>query len=49
MAGPIVVDNSVSHPGDVASLIATVEAAPEFTSVLVPIGKGEFVAHKSTM
>src|SRR2546423_4135062 len=47
--GLIVVDNSVSHAADVARLIAAVEAAPEFTSVLVPIGKGEFVAYKSEM
>jgi predicted O-methyltransferase YrrM len=47
--GLIVVDNSVSHAAQVAPLIAAVEAAPEFTSVLVPIGKGEFVAHKSAM
>jgi predicted O-methyltransferase YrrM len=44
--GLLVVDNAVSHASEVAPLIETVTADPAFTAVLVPIGKGEFVACK---
>ena len=44
--GLLVVDNATSHPDEVAPLIAAVAEAPEFTTVLAPIGKGEFLAHK---
>ena len=44
--GLLVVDNAVSHAAEVAALVAAVAADPAFTSVLVPIGKGEFVACK---
>jgi predicted O-methyltransferase YrrM len=44
--GLLVVDNATSHPDEVAPLIAAVAEAPEFTTVLVPIGKGEFLAYK---
>ncbi|HEY6361090.1 MAG TPA: class I SAM-dependent methyltransferase [Vicinamibacterales bacterium] len=42
--GLLVVDNAVSHAAEVAPLIALVTADAELVSVLVPIGKGEFVA-----
>ena len=42
--GVLVVDNVISHASEVAALIAAVTADPEFTSVLVPIGKGELLA-----
>ena len=45
--GVLVVDNAVSHAAEVAPLIEAVTADPAFNSVLVPIGKGEFVACKS--
>lgn len=45
--GLLVVDNAVSHAAEVALFIAAVTADDAFTSVLVPIGKGEFVACKS--
>jgi predicted O-methyltransferase YrrM len=44
--GVLVVDNAVSHPSEVAAFVAAVTADDAFTSVLVPIGKGEFVACK---
>jgi predicted O-methyltransferase YrrM len=44
--GLLVVDNALSHASEVAPLVAAVTADPAFTSVLVPIGKGEFVACK---
>jgi predicted O-methyltransferase YrrM len=43
----LVVDNAVSHAAEVAAFIAAVGADEALTSVLVPIGKGEFVACKS--
>jgi predicted O-methyltransferase YrrM len=45
--GLLVVDNAESHPAEVAPLIAAVTADRDFTGVLVPIGKGEFVACRS--
>ncbi len=45
--GILVVDNAVSHAAEVAPFIAAVTTDAELTSVLVPIGKGEFVACKS--
>ena len=44
--GLLVVDNAVSHASEVAAFVAGVAADPGFTAVLVPIGKGEFVACK---
>jgi predicted O-methyltransferase YrrM len=44
--GLLVVDNAVSHASEVAAFVAAVGADAAFTSVLVPIGKGEFVACK---
>jgi predicted O-methyltransferase YrrM len=44
--GILVVDNAVSHAAEVAAFIAAVTADEELTSVLVPIGKGEFLACK---
>jgi hypothetical protein len=43
----LVVDNAASHAAEVAPLVAAVTSDREFTSVLVPIGKGEFVACRS--
>ena len=45
--GVLVVDNAVSHAAEVALFIAAVTTDAELTSVLVPIGKGEFVVCKS--
>ena len=44
----IVVDNATSHPEQMAPFIALVKADAEFTTSLVPIGKGEFLAVKAT-
>jgi predicted O-methyltransferase YrrM len=44
--GVLVVDNAVSHGSELASFVAQITADPAFTAVLVPIGKGEFVACK---
>jgi predicted O-methyltransferase YrrM len=45
--GLLVVDNATSHPQEVAPFIALVEADSGFTTSLVPIGNGEFMAVKA--
>ena len=45
--GVLVVDNATSHPHEMAEFTALVRADPAFTSALVPVGKGEFVAYKA--
>jgi predicted O-methyltransferase YrrM len=42
--GLLVVDNATSHPEQMAPFIALVKADPEFTTSLVPVGNGEFLA-----
>ena len=44
----LVVDNATSHPEQLAPFIALVDADRLFTSCLVPVGKGEFVAVKGS-
>jgi predicted O-methyltransferase YrrM len=44
--GVLVVDNAVSHASEVAAFVTEVAGDAAFTAVLVPIGKGEFVACK---
>ena len=46
--GLLVVDNATSHPEQMAPLVALVEADPDFTTCLVPVGKGEYLATRST-
>lgn len=45
--GLLVVDNALSHPDEIAPFVSLVEAAPDFTTSLVPVGKGEYLATKS--
>ena len=44
--GLLVVDNATSHVEQMAPFVALVEADQAFTTVLVPIGNGEFMAVK---
>jgi predicted O-methyltransferase YrrM len=44
--GLLVADNAVSHPAEMEGFIAQVQATPGWRSVVVPIGKGEFMALK---
>lgn len=44
--GVLVVDNAVSHHAEMAQFLAAIGADPAFTSCLVPVGKGEFIAVK---
>ena len=45
--GLLVVDNATSHAEQMAPFIALVEADPQFTTSLVPVGNGEFIAVKA--
>lgn len=44
--GVLVVDNATSHPHEMADFTAGVRADSAFTTALVPVGKGEFVAFR---
>jgi predicted O-methyltransferase YrrM len=45
--GLLVVDNATSHGSQLAPFVALVEADPDFTTCLVPVGNGEFLATRS--
>jgi predicted O-methyltransferase YrrM len=45
--GLLVVDNATSHPHEMAPFVALVQADSGFTTSLVPIGNGEFMAVKA--
>ncbi|AFT72600.1 O-methyltransferase family protein [Alloalcanivorax dieselolei B5] len=45
--GVLVCDNALSHAAEMADFITCLQGRPQFTTCLVPVGKGEFVAHKS--
>jgi predicted O-methyltransferase YrrM len=45
--GLLVVDNATSHPQEMADFTAAVRADSGFTTSLVPVGKGEFLAVKA--
>jgi predicted O-methyltransferase YrrM len=42
--GLLVVDNATSHPEQMAPFVARVNADAEFSTCLVPVGNGEFLA-----
>jgi predicted O-methyltransferase YrrM len=46
--GLLVVDNATSHVEEMAPFVALVKADPEFATCLVPVGKGEFLAVKTS-
>lgn len=46
--GLLVVDNAVSHAGQMAPFVALVKADPLFATCLVPVGNGEFLAVKAS-
>jgi predicted O-methyltransferase YrrM len=45
--GVLVVDNATSHAEEMAAFTAAVRADAAFTTTLVPVGKGEFLAVKA--
>jgi len=46
--GLLVVDNATSHPIEIAPFIALVKADAKFTTSLVPVGNGEFLAVRAS-
>lgn len=46
--GLLVVDNATSHAEQMAPFMTLVGSDPEFVTSLVPVGKGEFLAVKTT-
>jgi predicted O-methyltransferase YrrM len=46
--GLLVVDNATSHPVEIAPFVALVKADAKFTTSLVPVGNGEFLAVKAS-
>ena len=44
--GLLVVDNAISHASELAPFVAMVESDESFTTSLVPVGNGEFLAVK---
>jgi len=47
--GLLVVDNAVSHPKEMADFVVLVNSDASFTTSLVPVGKGEFLAVKALL
>jgi predicted O-methyltransferase YrrM len=45
--GLMVVDNATSHEAEMAPFVALVDADPQFTTCLVPVGNGEYLAVKT--
>ena len=45
--GVLIADNAISHAGEMAPFVSLVETDRDFTTSLVPVGKGEFLATKS--
>jgi len=45
--GLLIVDNATSHPEEMAPFVADVRRDNNFTTCVVPIGKGEFLATKA--
>jgi predicted O-methyltransferase YrrM len=45
--GLLVVDNATSHAAEMAPFVALIDADPRFTSSLVPVGNGEYLAVKA--
>jgi predicted O-methyltransferase YrrM len=46
--GLLIVDNATSHVEQMAPFVALVTADPQFTTCLVPVGNGEFLAVKTS-
>ena len=42
----LLADNALSHPHEISGYLEAVENLPEFTSMIVPIGKGLHVAYR---
>ena len=45
--GLLIADNAISHPDEMAPFMLLVESDPDFTTSLVAVGKGEFLATRA--
>jgi predicted O-methyltransferase YrrM len=45
--GLVIADNAISHADEMRSFIGEVTADSQFTTSVVPVGKGEFLAVKA--
>ncbi|KZN46529.1 O-methyltransferase [Pseudoalteromonas luteoviolacea] len=45
--GIIVCDNATSHPQELKDFMHYLNQSPSYTTALIPVGKGEFVAYKA--
>lgn len=45
--GVIVVDNAISHAQELEALFAYFEQRPQFTTSLIPVGKGEYLVYNA--
>ena len=43
----LLADNVLSHPGEIAGYLESLEALPQFERIILPIGKGLSVAYRS--
>jgi predicted O-methyltransferase YrrM len=48
IGGLLVCDNAISHKEEMIEFIEFIKGSNQFTTSLVPVGKGEFVAYKNT-
>ena len=48
LGGLLIVDNATSHVEQMAPFVALVTADPEFATCRIPVGKGEFLAVKTS-
>ena len=48
LAGDVLLlaDNALSHPEEIAGYVAGFDGLPEFTTMIVPVGKGLHVAYR---
>jgi len=46
--GLLVCDNAISHKEELAEFIEYIQNSKQFSTSLVPVGKGEFIAYKNT-
>ena len=44
LGGSLVVDNATSHAQELSEFIALVSSLPDYVSVVIPVGNGEFIA-----
>jgi predicted O-methyltransferase YrrM len=47
MGGLLVCDNAISHEEEMAEFIGFIKNSNQFSTSLVPVGKGEFIAYKN--